>query len=500
MIDIVQFAADQATMIIAANGSDRPIGQRFTSNSVARFMAKQVRDLPTKVRLLDPGAGVGILTAAVCERIAKMRKPRSLFVEAWETNEAVLPHLAETMEACREMLRVNGHSFDFEILPEDFVLSSAAWAKNSGSLFDFGETLPPVDIAILNPPYFKLNAKGKHARVMSELFSGQPNMYAAFLALSALRLKGKGRMIAITPRSFCNGLYFKGFRKFLERRVSFRQFHLFHSRSKTFDQESVLQETVISVSSKSPTDTTEITSCQCGQFKEIDRVTISAKHLVSGRDPERIIRLPSSEGELRMVELFDSLNETFTSLGLGISTGPVVDFRSRKWLVQESNGDCAVPLLWMHNIKSEGVVWPIVKRGKPQYILDDPHSSSLLLPDCNYVLTKRFSAKEEARRIVACTLLKGQLKHPHIGIENHVNYIYSIDREMSATLAKGISRFLNSSVIDQYFRIINGNTQVNATEIRTMPMPSRSFMEKLAGRGLTDDEIEILLLQETDVA
>ena len=42
---------------------------------------------------------------------------------------------------------------------------------------------------------------------------------------------------------------------------------------------------------------------------------------------------------------------------------------------------------------------------------------------------------------------------------------------MSLDEAYGIAAFLNTTIIDQYFRALNGNTQVNATDIRVVSMP-----------------------------
>ena len=39
-------------------------------------------------------------------------------------------------------------------------------------------------------------------------------------------------------------------------------------------------------------------------------------------------------------------------------------------------------------------------------------------------------------------------------------------------LAFGLSVILNSTFLDRFFRISNGNTQVSATELRAMPLPA----------------------------
>jgi adenine-specific DNA-methyltransferase len=93
------------------------------------------------------------------------------------------------------------------------------------------------------------------------------------------------------------------------------------------------------------------------------------------------------------------------------------------------------------------------------------------VPNKNYVLLRRFSTKEDVRRIVAAPILQDQFKSDVIGIENHLNYIYHRVGTLSEDEAFGLAAILNCSLIDTYFRTFNGNTQVSATELRQMPLP-----------------------------
>jgi adenine-specific DNA-methyltransferase len=98
----------------------------------------------------------------------------------------------------------------------------------------------------MNPPYFKVSKASPYARVMDDVVHGQPNIYAFFLAAGAQMLRPGGEMVAITPRSFCNGLYFRGFRHWFFDRMALDHIHLFESRTETFRD--VLQESLITAS------------------------------------------------------------------------------------------------------------------------------------------------------------------------------------------------------------------------------------------------------------
>ena len=76
---------------------------------------------------------------------------------------------------------------------------------------------------------------------------------------------------------------------------------------------------------------------------------------------------------------------------------------------------CA-PLIWMNHIRNERVQWPLENFRKQEFILDADFSSFLLVPNRNYVLMRRFSAKEELRRLNTAPLLKSQLDYDHVGV------------------------------------------------------------------------------------
>mgnify|MGYP003826560699 CR=1 FL=1 len=111
-----------------------------------------------------------------------------------------------------------------------------------------------------------------------------------------------------------------------------------------------------------------------------------------------------------------------------------------------------------------------------------------MLLNNNYVLIKRFSSKEGRRRLNAGALLKDMIDSYYIALENHVNYIYRIEGELTEHEAYGITAILNSKIYNIYFQIINGSTQVNASELLELPLPS---IEKIRSIGKFAEENSI---------
>ena len=139
------------------------------------------------------------------------------------------------------------------------------------------------------------------------------------------------------------------------------------------------------------------------------------------------------------------------------------------------------PLLWMNHVHPMRAIWPNGTR-KAQYIKNTAAARSLLVPNRNYVLLRRFSAKEERRRLTAAPYLARMFNSPLVGLENHLNYIHRPGGTLSEDEALGLAVLYNSSLLDTYFRCLNGNTQVSATELRAMPLPTQDV---IVGLGQT---------------
>ena len=97
----------------------------------------------------------------------------------------------------------------------------------------------------------------------------------------------------------------------------------------------------------------------------------------------------------------------------------------------------------------------------------------------NFVLLKRFSSKDEKRRLVSGVHLGKAQDYDLIGFGNKTNYIGVTDGNLTKNEAYGLAAVFNSSFMDRYFRCISGNTQVNATEIRVMKFPSCEQVQEI---------------------
>jgi len=222
--------------------------------------------------------------------------------------------------------------------------------------------------------------------------------------------------------------------------------------------------------------------------------------VVSPRDPERFIHLVAGESDEIVRQKMAHFTTPLAKLGLEVSTGRVVDFRAKQFLVREARDDTA-PLIYPCHFKVGFVHWPKPGGRKPNAIRDTERTQELLVPGAIYVLVKRFTSKEERRRVVACIYDPHRVRAERVGFENHLNYFHARGRGVQMDLAKGLAAFLNSTLVDVYFRQFNGHTQVNATDLRNLSYPTCAQLASL-GRKIGEafpDQAELDALVEREL-
>ena len=440
-------------------------------------MASMFGHLPEKVRLLDAGAGDGALTLAFISRYCEQRDGvREIDATLYELDHRILNRLTETMRECERRCTAAGIRFTYTLNHADFIQQSSAQITDEL----FGTGAPRFDAAIVNPPYRKISADSQERGALRSIGVETSNLYTAFISLIHRLLVPDGQLVAITPRSFCNGPYFRPFREDLLSNVEIRRIHVFESRNAAFKGDGVLQENIIFHAVKGRKQPNElIISSSSGEHDgKIVENKLPFSEVVQPHDTEQVIHIPSEPVHAAAKATLTGLKSDLASLGISVSTGRVVDFRLKDYLHKDPIED-TVPLLYPCHFKDGVFTWPLLKTRKPNAILDNADTRQWLVPTGIYLLTKRFTSKEERRRVVAFIFDPDAVSAKWIGFENHLNYFHANGHGLARELALGLYAFLNSTVVDQYFRSFSGHTQVNATDLRKLPYPDLATLRKM---------------------
>jgi adenine-specific DNA-methyltransferase len=454
------------------------LGQFLTPAIIARFMSAQFTNLSGQIRLLDPGAGVGSLTTAFVERLLSSPNPvENCFITAYEVESSFLSSLEQRLVECCIALEKKGIKANYCLREKSFI--EAAVEVN---LPLFPDSNNYFTHAILNPPYKKINSQSVEKKILSSLGVETVNLYSAFVWLAMLRLAEDGEMVAITPRSFCNGTYFRPFRQAFLKEMGLRKIHVFKSRSAAFADDDVLQENIIfhATKTKFKPDFMEATNHSGNVLDEFSETRfVPYCEVIDTRDSEQFIHVITNSLEDALRVQMGKLPCTLNELGLDVSTGPVVDFRLKSALRSHLN-EKSVPLIYPESMKAEKILFPPKNPRKAIAIEQNQETQKWLIQRGWYVLTKRFSAKEEKRRVVAAVC--SPMDEPFLGIENHLNYFHAKGKGMNPDLARGLAAFLNSTLFDKYFRQFSGHTQVNATDLRRIKYPCKDDLMYLGSQ------------------
>lgn len=473
LIDSLEENKNNYIMEVSKNNRSE-IAQFFTPKEIAKYMANLSETNLSEVKILDPGAGLGILSLALILRIiSNSPNIQKIQLDLYEIDNRVAEKLIITMEEIKEKCEEKKIKFNYDLYQENFILSNVEKWKATNLEGEY-------DIIISNPPYKKLKKDSLESQSMLKIVKGQPNIYFLFMALSLKLLKENGEFIFITPRSYCNGFYFKAFREWFFSRINVERLHTFNCRKEVFNKE-VLQETLILKGRKSNHQQENVVISE--SLSSVDNVNLfeAPSKVIIENGENQYIRIPKNSQEEQLLEKIQSLPYTINELGYKLSTGKIVIHRSEGFLKMgdklEGN---ETPLIWMEHLGNGKLNWSLPNLAKPQIYTGEKG----ILPNGNYLILKRFSSKEEKRRLQCSIYLENDIPSPSLAFENHLTYFTtkSNHKHLTPSEVRGLYVLLNSTDYDNYFRILSGSTQVNSTEINSFPCPSRNILVNLGNR------------------
>jgi adenine-specific DNA-methyltransferase len=148
--------------------SRKVLGQFFTSDAISAYMASLITPIEnTKlIRILDAGAGMGILTIAATLKCLELGH-KNIHAVLYELDSQVKNQLHKNLDDLASVVLDRGGQFTYEIRIKDFVLDRP----------DKHEAI--FHLSLINPPYFKYNSESVYCNKTSDLYKGNPNIYTA---------------------------------------------------------------------------------------------------------------------------------------------------------------------------------------------------------------------------------------------------------------------------------------------------------------------------------
>ncbi|AIW22382.1 N-6 DNA methylase [Vibrio coralliilyticus] len=430
----------------------RQIGQVFTPIAMSQQLSSLLPDSELKSRepaIADPGAGTGILSTCLAARLYEFN-PTPLSIFGFETDRRVAEDFTKAWALFQEQA---DHPIDHYLF--------GSFAEHAETLLTTGEwpDLPKPDYITTNPPFIKLAKSSELSQTLTKHGIAVTNIYAAFVALATCWLKDDGCLLAILPRSFASGDYFKVFRKWLGERMSVEHIMLFKSRS-CF--RNVLQENICIYMKKKTDQTRRV------------RITVSENPTST---PDYDLILPASEiitdaGWLlpRSVQDIVLLNqnrqrpETLSTLGLNFSTGKIE--------LHRVNGDIETPVIYARDFDAVGTMtWGETK--KPRIVSADKKQILDLPEKGGYVGLKRISSNdgENAQRLYPVWLSRDTTGYDQISIDNHVQFIHRNGEPLTQREGEQLVNFLLSDESQAVMRSCCGTTQINRADIEKLKFP-----------------------------
>lgn len=422
-------------------------------------------------RILDPAAGAGafLVEAALrmrdavadSERVFALRQigARLLGLE-------IDPHAASLAQAA------------LEIALSDLSTATGVVVPVMIRVCDTLEETPDqaFDLVIGNPPYGRVTLTVEQRARFARSLYGHANLYGVFTDI-ALRWAKPGGLIAyLTPASFLAGQYYSSLRRLLADEAPPVAIDFVHARKGVF--EDVLQETLLAVYRKGQArGRAQIQYIQVASEREAHLTRNGTIGLpIDSGAPWLAPRLPEHSALIAKAE---QMSARLRDWGYSVSTGPLVWNRFKPQLRDRAGGNNVHPLVWAECVTADGrfIFRALKKNHSPFFKLERGDRWLLVEEPC--VLVQRTTAKEQARRLIAAELPAEFVKdHGGVVVENHLNMVRA---SASPKVAPGVvAAILNSTVVDEVFRCMNGSVAVSAFELESLPLPKVAALSRLA--------------------
>ncbi len=437
------------------------IGRFFTKREVARSLAGAFTFVSRySVRLLDAGAGTGILSAAVVEAIAKSGGVTEIYLTCYENDPAYLPRLTDNLERVRKKAR---HDYRVKlrvnICTDDFLTAPHPEEER-------------YDYIITNPP--QEPAGDAYADLFPDILPAGAPLACHFTAMAASLLAPDGQLIATLPLKAASAVTLTAFRRSLFRTAAPERIFLY-AREKTTSP----LRPIISLKLREGAAPAEVQLLTFpGEDTPAESTLPPLPYDAVVTEGDASLCLVHSGEELGALVRMRGLPCRFASFGLRVRTGLVLESRYPD-LLRDTPADGAVPLLHPRCLKDGIVQFPLpgVRR---QYII--PRPASLAQPGKNILLMKRVPAKSDKRRLTCAVLLKNTVP-AHFSTSNKLNYIDTENGEqMDPGFLFGLFGYLSSAPVDAYIRLTSKSGQLNARELANLPLPDAEHLRQIGGR------------------
>lgn len=326
---------------------------------------------------------------------------------------------------------------------------------------------PTFNLVIGNPPYGRVSLTPEQRTRFRRSLYGHANLYGVFTD-AALRWSQIGGKVAfLTPTSFLAGQYYSALRRLLAEEAPPVTIDFVNARRGVF--EDVLQETLLAVYARGEGNTrAQVHYLKVRNEREAEVVRNGTFALPL--DPSTPWLAPRSPEHSALIARVEGMTSRLYDYGYAVSTGPLVWNRHKSQLRNAPDGRRVHPLVWAECVTADGrFVFRALKRNHAPYFKLEPGDDWLRINEpC--VLVQRTTAKEQTRRLMAAELPNAFVReHGGVIVENHLNMIRAT--ETSPVAPAVVAAILNSAVVDQVFRCMNGSVAVSAFELEALPLP-----------------------------